>query len=189
MASQRAYYTKEIATFLTDDPAAVLGQLACGQAGDLTPAQRNAWVQQIELLHAALPGLPDGMILFEYLIPRMGKRVDNILLVGHTVLVIEFKVGATSYDRSAINQAIDYALDLKNFHAGSRSTTIVPILAASKAPTELRQPVVAPDDVADVMRANARLCRKTSFRCHPEVSLNECHADHAGKVLCGFLEA
>ncbi len=60
------------------------------------------------------------MVLFEYLIPRMGKRADNVLLIGNTVLAIEFKVGATTYERNAVKQAIDYALDLKNFHGGSK---------------------------------------------------------------------
>ena len=63
----------------------------------------------------------------------MGKRADNILLIGGLLFVIEFKVGAETYDRAAKDQAIDYALDLKNFHAGSHDLQIVPVLVATEA--------------------------------------------------------
>jgi hypothetical protein len=36
-------------------------------------------------------------------------------------------------DRSAIEQAHDYALDLKNFHRGSHNLPIVPIVVATRA--------------------------------------------------------
>ena len=48
--------------------------------------------------------------------------------------MIEYKVGANDYQKHAIDQVLDYALDLKNFHEGSHNRTIVPILVATKAP-------------------------------------------------------
>ena len=42
-----------------------------------------------------------GMLCFEFVIPRMGRRVDNILLLGNTFMVLEFKVGAKHYDTAA----------------------------------------------------------------------------------------
>ena len=48
-----------------------------------------------------------GMVCFEFVIPRMGRRVDNILLLDNTILVLEFKVGAKHYDAAAQTQVID----------------------------------------------------------------------------------
>jgi hypothetical protein len=110
---QRAAYRSELARFHIDQDELILGRLAHAQDGDITQAQREAWAEQIEILRSSLQYLTDGTLCFEYLIPRIGKRADNVLLFGNTVLVIEFKVGAQTYDRGAINQTIDYALDLK----------------------------------------------------------------------------
>ena len=55
------------------------------------------------------------------------------LLIGPVVFVIEFKVGARVFDRAALDQAWDYALDLKNFHKASHSVSIVPVLTATEA--------------------------------------------------------
>jgi hypothetical protein len=97
-----------------------------------------------------------GYILFEFAIPRMGKRADVVLVIGGTILVLEFKVGATTFDPSAIEQAHDYALDLKNFHRGSHSLSIVPIVVATCAKADgVQEPQWAPDMVAMPMLADA----------------------------------
>lgn len=155
MKIQRASYQADIPRFQTESDEAILGQLAQSHLGDLTPAQREAWAQQISILKRSILGLSCGTILFEYLIPRMGKRADNVLLIGNTVLVIEFKVGATNYDRNAVKQAIDYALDLKNFHGGSKGVTIIPILVATQARECQYEVAVAADGVSEVIRTNA----------------------------------
>jgi len=134
----------------------ILSQLAQAQDGDLTPAQREAWRQQIQILRPALNGLPTGTVCFEYIIPRMGKRVDNVLLIGNTVVVIEFKVGSKTYERAAKRQAVDYALDLKNFHEGSREATIVPVLVATHAPDKSVNTEVGEDGLANLIPANTR---------------------------------
>jgi hypothetical protein len=95
--------------------------------------QKNAWSEQIRLLQAALANDMAGTIYFEFSIPRMGKRADVLLLIDGVVFVLEFKVGANTCDRSSIEQVVDYALDLKNFHRGSHTLRIVPILI----PTEI----------------------------------------------------
>ena len=61
----------------------------------LEDLQRNAWIEQIKILKNQLAKIDDGHILFEYSIPRMGKRVDNILLLDGIVFVLEFKVGGS----------------------------------------------------------------------------------------------
>jgi hypothetical protein len=134
MHQNRSAYLATFDVFLSADPEGILGSLALSQAGDLTPQQRDAWLRQINILKSALIGIDEGTILFEFLIPRMGKRADNVLLIGGLLFVIEFKVGAETYDRASKDQVVDYALDLKNFHAGSHNLPIVPILVATEAP-------------------------------------------------------
>jgi hypothetical protein len=79
--------------------------------------------------------LPNSFIFLEFAIPRMGKRADAIIISDGLIFVIEYKVGADEYQQNAIDQVLDYALDLKNFHEGSRTRTLVPILVATEAPT------------------------------------------------------
>jgi hypothetical protein len=71
-------------------------------------------------------------IYFEFNIPRMGRRIDVVLTIGPLVFAIEFKVGETVFDRAAIDQVWEYALDLKNFHEASHAVSIVPILVATE---------------------------------------------------------
>jgi hypothetical protein len=63
----------------------------------------------------------------------MGKRADVVLLWAGMVFVIEYKYGAREFESAAIDQVMDYALDLKNFHAGSHQVRIVPILVATES--------------------------------------------------------
>src|SRR5205823_776307 len=84
------------------------------------------------LLQAEVKSL-SGSIFFEFNIPRMGRRIDVVLVVGAAVFAIEFKVGEKTFDRLAIDQAWDYGLDLKNFHEASHDASIIPILIATEA--------------------------------------------------------
>jgi hypothetical protein len=72
----------------------------------------------------------------EYPIPRRQKRIDAVLLAGENILVLEFKIGGTTYDASARRQVEDYALDLRDFHEWSHGHTIIPLLIATNAPEE-----------------------------------------------------
>jgi hypothetical protein len=63
----------------------------------------------------------------------MGKRADVVLLWSGMVFVVEYKVGSRVFEAAALDQVLDYALDLKNFHAGSHHVPIVPILVATEA--------------------------------------------------------
>ncbi len=112
----------------------ILGQLVKKQYGSVETTQIEAWRFQISLLKELLSNLSDGHILFEFIIPRIGKRVDNILIIKNIIFVIEFKVGSEKYINKDKVQTIDYALDLKNFHEGSHFANIVPILVSTNAP-------------------------------------------------------
>ena len=71
--------------------------------------------------------------MFEYSIPRMGKRVDVVFIYLNYVFVIEFKVFKNKYSRADRDQCIDYALDLKNFQEGSHTAPLVPILVSNRS--------------------------------------------------------
>ncbi len=73
-------------------------------------------------------------IYFEYSIPRMGKRIEVVLLIGPVILVLEFKVGESHFTSSALDQLTDYCLDLKNFHESSYDRVIAPVLIATASP-------------------------------------------------------
>ncbi len=75
----------------------------------------------------------DGHIIFEYTIPRIGNRVDNIVIYKGIIFLLEFKVGERKYPSYAIEQVTDYAFDLSCFHKESHNRLLVPILISTKA--------------------------------------------------------
>lgn len=144
-------YGAPIAAFLAEDPQFILGVLASWSsfADELT--QKAAWAKQISILKDLLQprAASNGALFFEYDIPRLGKRVDTVLLLDHVLFVIEFKVGANTFSREAKDQVWDYALDLKNFHETSHQIPIIPVLVATDANDTPLQIEVGPhkDDV------------------------------------------
>ncbi len=130
----RFFYADSVANFVASSEKEILGALAIENSFDLNDLQRNAWLYEIRLLKDILSDQTYGQVIFEYSIPRLGKRIDVTLLLRGIVFVLEFKVGAQEYFRHDSEQVWDYALDLKNFHEASQSLTIVPILVATEAP-------------------------------------------------------
>jgi len=130
---KRAYYSSSITNFLIDPEFKIIGELASNHSNrTLEELQINAWKKQIQILKDQLKGM-DGEIYFEFSIPRMGKRVDNILIMHDVAFIIEFKVGDSNYSKNAIEQVIDYTVDLKNFHEGSHDKRLIPVLVATNA--------------------------------------------------------
>jgi hypothetical protein len=128
----RAWYSASIEEFLRSDHVTILGLLAQNSEFAVMQTQRDAWISQIEFLQSSLKSV-QGTLFFEFNIPRMGKRIDVVLLIGSVVFVVEFKVGEEAFDQSSFEQVWDYALDLKNFHEASHSVSIVPVLIATGA--------------------------------------------------------
>lgn len=156
----RFWYGAAIGDFLGSEADDILGKLA-RHAGDGHFAdQRDAWLAQIDLLHAELKGL-DGWVFFEFNIPRMGRRVDVIIVLGSVIFALEFKVGETTYDRAAIEQVWDYALDLKNFHEASHNVAIAPILVATDAKSVSGRFEADADNVYRPVLTNAVNLRET----------------------------
>jgi Uncharacterized conserved protein (DUF2075) len=158
----RAWYAASVDEFVSANPDAVIGRLTVNSGGGLVEAQVTAWREQIELLRLALRGL-SGTVAFEFTIPRMGRRIDVVLLAGPVVFAIEFKVGSAQFDAAAVEQVWDYALDLKNFHEASHAALIVPVLVATEAasgpPLSL---ALDPDGVYRPLRATLAKLRKVT---------------------------
>lgn len=159
---QRYFYSDTAARFLTRDTDLILGVLAKNNPFPLDATQRDAWVEEIDILKSTLASVGrDGHLYLEFSIPRLGKRVDAILLLGAIVFVIEFKVGESTFPLSARDQVWDYAIDLKNFHETSHDCVLSPIVVATNAkdhPPLIGEPEHG-DRVLEPINCNARTLR------------------------------
>jgi DUF2075 family protein len=126
------YYKNTIEFFLQKSTSEIIGAITLSNEFDSTLFQNKAWKEQIEILKTSLAGYK-GAIFFEFSIPRMGKRVDAIVIINNVVFVIEFKVGENKFQAYQIEQVWDYALDLKNFHKPSHNAVLAPILVSTEA--------------------------------------------------------
>ena len=84
---KREYYSDSITTFLNTKPEETLGRLVKSSNFDVGQNQRDAWLEEISILHEVL-SCHQGTVYFEYSIPRMGKRIDAVLLIGPVIFVI-----------------------------------------------------------------------------------------------------
>ena len=133
-SSSRCLYHNSFDQFAFETDKFILGTLINQYHGDVRTTTIEAWNQEISIMKEALSGLEgnEGRIIFEYDIPRLGKRIDVVLLYQGVVFCIEFKVGESRILEMDIDQVLDYALDLKNFHKYSQDKVIVPILVATE---------------------------------------------------------
>lgn len=131
----RYFYKSSLSDFVKNTPDDIFGKIARNDEGDSVSEQKYAWSEEIETMQNVLHEWKDdnGEIIFEFSIPRLGKRIDVVVLLRGIVFAIEFKAGEDSYLRADMEQVMDYALDLKNFHLASHHRTIVPILVATEA--------------------------------------------------------
>ena len=126
------YYKDDIQSFIAKTTEEIIGQITISNQFDSKMSQNKSWEVQIPILKEALRNF-NGTIFIEFSIPRMGKRVDALVIIKNIVFVIEYKVGERKYHRSDIEQVWDYALDLKNFHEPSHKALLVPVLVATEA--------------------------------------------------------
>ena len=137
MASKRAnrcLYNSDFKSFIEADPYHVLGCIIDAYHGNVQTSSEEAWVGEINLLQNVLLAWKEeeAEIIFEYDIPRLGKRIDVVLLLRGLIFCLEFKVGQKDVLQSDVEQVMDYALDLKNFHRYSHDRIIIPILIPTK---------------------------------------------------------
>ena len=150
----RSYYSENAQIFLQDNSNNIMGKLLQNDPYSTLLDQKNAWRQQIEILQKELKSIPFDRILFEYTIPRMGRRIDNVVFYKGVVYLLEFKVGETKYKNADLKQAEGYALDLKYFQEGSRNRKLVPILISTEA-EDYQNEIELEEDVCRPLRANA----------------------------------
>lgn len=156
---KRSYYQSSVEDFCAKTSDEVLGEIVSNNAFALEQMQRDAWIYQINLLRTVLASLAGGGIAFEYTIPRVGARIDNVLIYNGVIYIIEFKVGEHTYPKHAAQQVLDYALDLKYFHKASQARKVVPILLCTHA--EDINPTIDYDEdgIYHVIRTSTRMIR------------------------------
>jgi len=126
------YFQDSIEGFLLKSTEEIIGFITLANQFDSTTNQNKSWELQIPILKNALNGYT-GTIFFEFSVPRMGKRIDSLVIINNVVFVIEFKVGESRFLYYQIEQVWDYALDLKNFHKPSHNLVLAPVLVATEA--------------------------------------------------------
>jgi len=165
----RRYYARTtVANLRATHPSSLNSQLFEHSDFDIGLLQRDAWIAQLEIVRNALCEADGAAELFlEFSVPRIGKRIDAVLILSNLIFILEFKIGADKFQSSAIEQVWDYSLDLKNFHSESHDKTIIPILIASDAPlsatnTDLRE---ARSGVFYPLKSNANSLREAIEKC------------------------
>ena len=161
----RYVYKDTFSNFLEENDDAILGKIVNNSDNSAESIQQlNTWKEEIRILDEVLFGLDEGEIAFEYTIPRIGKRVDNILLYKGMIYLLEFKVGGKEYKSYEVDQVVDYALDLKNFHKESYDKRIVPILVSTNAKDMNNQVVFSEDLISTPILCNKDNLKDTLIR-------------------------
>ena len=157
----RCFYNALIPHFISAEHEEIWSAISMNSRLDDNVLQKDSWSHEIVTLQSSLNGL-EGSIFFEYSIPRLGKRADVILLIKNVVIVLEYKVGAKSYERPDLEQVWDYALDLKYFHQKSHDLWIVPVLVATSASerSHVFQPSKYDDKVLEPICSNDSCLRR-----------------------------
>lgn len=155
----QAYYGATLGEFLQASHQHVIGTITLASHFPDEDAQKAAWRRQVEILQEVLqPYVGRGRVFFEFAVPRLGKRIDVVVLLDEVLFVLEFKVGESSFPAYAVDQVWDYALDLKNFHETSRHRRIVPVLIATEAQTSYTsfRESIRRDGVFEPVRSSAQ---------------------------------
>ena len=156
MRNLRSYYSATIAEFLQQSDSEILGIIHSNDiSAETTIQQSNTWESEVQILKDQLRSFSDGRIIFEYTIPRMGKRVDTVVLYKNIVFLLEFKVGDKEYRQSTYDQVYDYALDLRNFQKESHNKLIVPIMVSTNA-SRYQNTLTERERIIEPIRCNAQ---------------------------------
>lgn len=177
----RCLYHASFSDFIGEKAEYILGCLHNNFHGEALTTTDEAWMGEIQLLQTLLQPWKDeeAEVIFEYDIPRLGKRIDVVLLLRGMIFCLEFKVGQNQALQSNVEQVMDYALDLKNFHLYSQDRLIVPILVPTKysGVTDVLQPSAYDGTVYNPMIAGASTLQ----------GLIEKVLAHAGATPCGSI--
>lgn len=150
------YYSDRIIDFTKKPMQTIIGEISLNSRSGHINTELLAWEAQIKILKKILINY-EGQLFFEFSIPRMGKRVDCLLIIKNVVFIIEFKVGEKEFLNSNLEQVWDYALDLKNFHKPSHDLLLVPILVATEAKAKQIEIITSShnDNLINPLKTNA----------------------------------
>lgn len=151
---KRSYYSNDIQSFLNQDNYSIFGEITTNDQFSAEDLQKNTWNREIEIMKRELSQFLDGYIIFEYTIPRIGNRIDNIVIYKGIIFLLEFKVGEKKYHSYAIEQVTDYAFDLSCFHKESHNRLLVPILISTKAHSVKQEIRISKDNVLETICCN-----------------------------------
>jgi hypothetical protein len=135
-----SFYRASVGDFLLQPPEHILAHLAVAYANRGYTSQYSdqtlTWERDLESLRKCLAecversiGAGSWGLLLEFSIPRKEMRIDAVLLVRDTIVVLEAKTGLAP--AQAKRQAEEYALLLHYFHKASHKKRIVPILIST----------------------------------------------------------
>jgi hypothetical protein len=134
-----SFYRSTAGEFLSLSAQQVLAKLSIAYAERGYTSQYTdqtlTWEHDLGRLHAVLeqcvsvlPSASDWSILLEFSIPRKEMRIDAVLLVGQTIVLLEAK--SSDISLQARRQIEEYALLLHYFHKCSFERKIIPIVVA-----------------------------------------------------------
>jgi hypothetical protein len=139
-----AYRRLTLSELQHESDSTIIGDLAQANAAARFPIpaeQIDAWRVQAQPLRDATsrliqrwPQAREWALLIEYPIPRIGQRIDAVLLAGSLVVVLEFKTGES--DSGGIEQVEEYALSLSYFHEPTHQLSVVPVVVRAGGPTK-----------------------------------------------------
>ena len=177
----RCLYISTFKEFLEENPLAVLGALHNNYHGEALTTTDEAWKGEIDIMQDVLQPWKEeaAQIIFEYEIPRLGKRIDVILLLRGIIFCLEFKVGQKDALQADVEQVMDYALDLKNFHRFSHDKVIVPVLIPTrhKSSTKEFKPSVYEDQIY-----NPLICGEEHLKALISAILKHANATDASTI-------
>lgn len=141
--------------------------------------QFYAWEEELRALDPVCTQFPECTVALEYMIPRMGKRVDSIVIVGRYVFVVEFKANQSEYLAGDIDQVCDYAYDLKSFHSESHEKALFPILVCTEASRrEWTRPQASRSGIYSVQLVNKDTLSEAISRTISSIQLKDPPLDH-----------
>ena len=96
-------------------------------------------------------------------------------LLRNVIFILEFKVGEKDFLLSAIDQVLDYGLDLKNFHETSHQHLVAPILIATEAKNVF--PVISTtphnDNILFTIKTNTAFTRRSNKGCFADSQMGK----------------
>lgn len=106
---------------------------------DAGESQVRAWRDSIKLLHRNINALTvkqphllnEAFVILEYHVPLESRRIDSLILVRGSIIVIEFK-GKPNASQADIDQAAAYARDLRAYHRACSSLNTVCFLIPTR---------------------------------------------------------